>query len=645
MRSRNANVSYVISDDDNDDDDDDGGDGDDDDVVEVRIPRDSDVESVVDLENDVQVQHTGTFADTARDSPIPAVPEMRTSAPRSSESLDIGPVRRRSPFIEFSSIRGRSPHRRDPQETFGGPRRFNPVQQPGDSFEWSRSRQHRVLANRDEDTDDAAAAADNDHDDDDVLGRLAVTPARERHHRSSFDRSVHRRGREEHVEEPGSFDPVEESCDSFDWTGSRPRRVVPDPNGMFGRIPATLAQERRRNSSLVSPKHRNEPQWLSSVPVLSGRPGAAKPYRIQEPSKTRAVRHPQASPMTREEYTRPDLSPRVTHRAVKRSESTTRKHQFTSPHEQGETPVWSNFPNRSGIAALPEEKPKASSSVFSIATERRAHEASASPRNNTVATPAQVLLNPGEVNEEPSPGVPFNDTALLPLPEGVSSQRSRRVQRSSSALPRVAQERVNSWPSRGALLGCRLPLFSSPKQSPTRDASPQSDKKAVDSGDVTIVRQEGNSPKVSPSPDSAVFSPMSNSVPKGSADVGRSSAAMSGTAVGTGRDGNASQRREDLAEKQAQKFVVKATCRYGWEGSVHVLTASYALQFEGFYRLLGDAFEMRVDFAICYFDDDGDPVTVSSDVEMEAMLQFVRRHAGRLRVNMKPPHGVMSSPS
>lgn len=95
-------------------------------------------------------------------------------------------------------------------------------------------------------------------------------------------------------------------------------------------------------------------------------------------------------------------------------------------------------------------------------------------------------------------------------------------------------------------------------------------------------------------------------------------------------------------KKPSKKFFVKATCRYGWENSTRCVFVSYNCDLNRFKRKLAEAFTLRTGFDVCYKDEDGDIVRVTSETEMSPFLELVRKQNGRVRVRMIAPHGVIT---
>lgn len=316
----------------------------------------------------------------------------------------------------------------------------------------------------------------------------------------------------------------------------------------------------------------------------------------------------------------------------------------TQPSRSGRysTPIWTSIASPHEVDG---DQPSHVAPFATLADTAAPKESTSNrpPLNTLAETPPLARTHLEQMDSQPFENsdrkTVIDAGSASPLEEGC--QRSRPTQPGLFTRRALPQERVNSWPSRGALLGRRGKLFGAPRPDRTRGAAVQSGMRVRAPVRDTVLRTNDVRPQTSLGHLAGMFSPVSNSAARESTDLDQSG--TSGAGVRTGRVVTSAKPPDEQTGKQAQKFVVKATCRYGWEGSVHVLTARYSVKFAEFHRLLGDAFDMRVGFAICYFDDDSDRVTVSSDVEMEAMLDFVSRHADRLRIKMTPPHGYTSS--
>lgn len=111
------------------------------------------------------------------------------------------------------------------------------------------------------------------------------------------------------------------------------------------------------------------------------------------------------------------------------------------------------------------------------------------------------------------------------------------------------------------------------------------------------------------------------------------------------------RRRETLGGNGAEtsigltkKYCVKATCRYGWENSTRCVFIAYDSLFERLKQKLREAFVMKKPFDICYEDEDGDVVRMSSELDMAAFNDMVRNEGGRVRVRMVQPNVAAVNP-
>lgn len=624
----------------------------------IDISDDNDVEHVADLadaieiDSDVQVQHVGSLFDAA------PVPEPRSALPAVSERAAppirdprgmfmpritaIAPphrvVQSESPKTsEASSPQLQTPARTGPPDEL---RRARPFADPGDvadAVQESPVPTVRALWNC-------------------APGALPKLPASHRHASSQpphHDKVM-----------PGTSPacPRERESSVPSWTDMLPAPLQVPINGLSQRephpgptVPIVIKQRQTTNSpepggppetSVLAEARHELVQSLPVTPETRARPpGLRKVSERARSPRTTPVPHARPNPRQRR-----NSSPSLSGDLPDASGPLSLQHGRIDPQPSRSGRYSIPIPTRS--APLHEEESGQSAHVASLdpftdALAAKERTSSPPPRSTPPVTRPFVGTRSEQMIRQPfqSPGrnAAIRKNSASPLEEA-SIQPSRPAQPNIFARRTQPQERVNRWPSRGALLGRRRRLFGVPRANTPGGGSPlPSGMGARASGRDAVLPTNEVGPETSLGRQAGIFSPVSNSAIRESTDLDRSAAGTSGAGVRTGR-GASSQPRDEHIGKQAHKFIVKASCRYGWESSVHVLAANYSVKFVEFHRLLGEAFDMRVAFAFCYFDDDGDRVIVSSDVEMEAMLDFVSKRADRLRIKMTPPHGYTSSP-